>query len=70
MAVKTVTVDLEAYALLVGARRGNESFSTVIKETLAPMSHTAEALLRALDRLGPDESIDESAYERALNTRT
>lgn len=49
MAVKTITIDMEAYELLAGARRSNESFSTVIKNVLVPASHTAAALLHYLD---------------------
>lgn len=57
MAVKTITIDMEAYELLAGARRGNESFSTVIKETIAPQSRTAEGLLRFLETWPRDDEL-------------
>ncbi len=60
MAVKTITIDMEAYETLVRARRGNESFSTVIKKTLGPASHTASGLLRHLDEFVMDEQVLES----------
>ena len=49
MAVKTITIDMEAYELLSAARRSNESFSTVIKTVLGPASHTVSALLHHLN---------------------
>lgn len=49
MAVKTITIDMEAYELLAAARRSNESFSTVIKNVLVPASHTASSLLHHLN---------------------
>ena len=52
MAVKTITIDMEAYQLLAAARRSNESFSTVIKNVLVPASHTASSLLHYLDTTG------------------
>ncbi len=59
VAVKTITIDMEAYELLAAARRSNESFSTVIKNVLVPASHTAGALLQYLDTLehpGPSDT--------------
>jgi len=50
MAVKTITIDTEAYSLLAAAKRGKESFSLVIKRTFAP-SRTAGALLHSLDEI-------------------
>ena len=50
MAVKTITIDLEAYRLLAADKRESESFSKVIKRRLRPV-RTARALLADLDRL-------------------
>ncbi len=68
MAVKTITIDMEAYETLVRARRGNESFSTVIKETLGPASRSAAALLRRLDDLVVDEAALDD-IERVVASR-
>lgn len=68
MAVKTITIDIEAYETLVRARQGNESFSTVIKNTLGAASHTGDALLRGLSEIdaGDDflEAMDRVVAER------
>ncbi|MFC1706429.1 antitoxin VapB family protein [Planctomycetota bacterium] len=50
MAVKTITIDMEAYSLLAADKREGESFSKVIKRRLRPLC-TAAALLAKLDQL-------------------
>jgi len=68
MAVKTITIDMEAYEILVRARRGNESFSKVIKHTLAGAGNTAAALLHHLDGYTlADETLD--AMDRVVAHR-
>jgi len=68
MAVKTVTIDLEAYRLLLADKREGESFSMVIKRRLRPI-RTAEALLKNLEKLALSEDaldrIDELIRARA-----
>jgi len=59
MAVKTITVDMEAYRLLAAEKRDGESFSMVIKRRLRP-ERTARALLRRLPKLAlADDTLDE-----------
>ncbi len=68
MAVKTITIDMEAYELLAAARRSNESFSTVIKNVLVPASHTASSLLHYLDTTeASSDYLD--AMEQVIATR-
>ena len=50
MAVKTITIDLNAYELLARHKRPGQSFSKVIKEHFGQRK-TAAALLRALPSL-------------------
>ncbi len=55
MAVKTITIDIEAYDLLAGEKRRNESFSRVIKRRFRS-AHTAKVLLERLDEVCLSES--------------
>jgi predicted CopG family antitoxin len=68
MAVKTITIDMEAYELLSQEKRGNESFSKVIKRTIKTGKKTAKNLLSSLDSLVLEEDtldrIDELTEER------
>jgi predicted CopG family antitoxin len=59
MAVKTITIDLEAYDALVKNKKGNESFSQVIKRTFKEERYTAKHLLENLSRLSlSDETLE------------
>ncbi len=58
MAVKTITIDMEAYGLLAAEKRGDESFSRVIKRRLRPAA-TARALLEMSGRwMMSDDALD------------
>lgn len=68
MAVKTITIDMEAYEILVQAKDGRESFSQVIKKTLSQKRKTARNLFDHLDDLLlEDTTID--AVERLIDSR-
>ncbi len=70
MAVKTITIDLEAYALLASRKREGQSFSAVIKENLGGKT-TAKDLLQVLSSLkvqeGTLDRIDEQVTRRRRN---
>ena len=68
MAVKTITIDLEAYRLLVAEKRAGESFSMVIKRRLRP-EHTAAALLRSIGEITlAEDTLDH--IEELIRTRS
>ncbi len=67
MAVKTITIDVDAYEILARQKRPGQSFSTVIKEHFGTRK-TAAALLRALPSLtlkeGTLDQIEAQIKER------
>ncbi len=66
MAVKTITIDLEAYNALARRKRSGESFSEVIKKQFR--GGTAADLLRAVQRADiSEDTIDE--IERQVKAR-
>ena len=65
MAVKTITIDLEAYEALAKRKRANESFSQVIKRTFSEERYTAKHLLESL----ADVSLSEEALDRIEEIR-
>jgi len=50
MPLKTITIDMEAYDLLAGEKRRDESFSRVIKRKFRS-ANTARVLLERLDEV-------------------
>lgn len=68
MAVKTITIDMEAYEALASRKRAGESFSQVIKRTFASERYTAANLLEHLDSIELSaETLD--AIEAAAEAR-
>ena len=61
MAVKTITIDLDAYEALARRKRAGQSFSDVIKERFAD-GGTGRDLLEAVRRFAlDDDALDEAA---------
>lgn len=71
MAVKTITIDTDAYEILAREKRAGQSFSMVIKEHFGKRK-TAAALLRALPSLSLAEDtldhIEEQIKDRRKHT--
>jgi predicted CopG family antitoxin len=68
MAVKTITIDMEAYERLSSLKRSGQSFSQVIKEHLPASGTTARDLLARLDEAAiSDETL--TAIEQVIAER-
>lgn len=68
MAVKTITIDTDAYDILAREKRVGQSFSMVIKEHFGKRK-TAAALLRALPSLSLEEETLEHIEELIKDRR-
>ena len=68
MAVKTITIDLKAYALLASRKRKGQSFSAVIKENLGGKT-TAKDLLQVLSSLKVQEGTLDRIGEQVTRRR-
>jgi predicted CopG family antitoxin len=60
MAVKTITIDLEAYGILARRKTAGESFSQLIKRHFGPQP-SAGALRRVIASARPDPSFLDAA---------
>jgi predicted CopG family antitoxin len=67
MAVKTITIDMDAYELLSRHKRDGKSFSQVIKEHFAPQPTAARFAARLRDIRVSAGALD--AMERQVRAR-
>jgi predicted CopG family antitoxin len=71
MAVKTITIDIEAYEKLASIKQEGESFSRLIKRILSTKRSTAADLLNSLPRIALSSEtlvrLDEVIKERDLH---
>lgn len=69
MATKTISIDVEAYERLRGARVGDESFSRVIKRVVRPMIDL-NSYFSELDRHPMGEAAHDAVvmHERSRHT--
>jgi predicted CopG family antitoxin len=65
MAVKTITIDLEAYDLLARHKRNGESFSQVIKAHFGPSPTAGRFLARVRASRVSDDALDQMARQVA-----
>jgi predicted CopG family antitoxin len=63
MAVKTITIDLEAYGLLARRKRDGQSFSDVIKEHLGRPTTVGEFKSRMRRRLEEGRGMSEETLD-------
>ncbi|WP_447969537.1 antitoxin VapB family protein [Nitrospira sp. M1] len=68
MAVKTITIDMEAYTLLASRKKHGQSFSSVIKESLGGKA-TAKVLLQLLPSFDVEESTLDHIEEQVANRK-
>ena len=71
MAVKTITIDMEAYTKLASLKKEGESFSRLIKRIVSTKRSTAAELIKNLPRIALSgetlERLDEVVRERDLH---
>ena len=68
MAVKTITIDMDAYTLLASRKRQGQSFSSVIKESLGGKA-TAKDLLQILSSIDVEEATLDHIEEQVARRK-